>query len=231
MKSSFEKVYVYEIVLEDLMNQIKSGSIRVGDKLPTERAMAKTYNVSRGSLRETLRILEENGYIESTPGGGRVLIRDGGNLSVYDSVRTQIQHSNLEDFLEARAYLDDVVVTLACERATEEDLDLIRNTAALINQYYSDQTPPSGLDVKDNQLHMVIAAAAHNSVLEAIYRIGYEYTPFIRRSTLQSARERKAMIKEHMDIVEAILARDKLAARLAARIHNRNFGKRYTGEF
>lgn len=75
MKSSFEKVYVYEIVLEDLMNQIKSGSIRVGDKLPTERAMAKTYNVSRGSLRETLRILEENGYIESTPGGGRVLIR------------------------------------------------------------------------------------------------------------------------------------------------------------
>ena len=231
MKSSSAKTYVYEVILADLMDRIKSGKIQVGDKLPTEREMAKTYNVSRGSLRETLRILEDSGFIESIPGGGRVLVREEGNRSVYDSVRTQIQHSTLDDFLEARTYLDDVVVTLACERATEEDLECIRSTAALINQYYNGQTPPSGLAVKDNQLHMVIATAAHNSVLEAIYRIGYEYAPLIRRSTLQSAKERKAMIREHMDIVNAILARDKLAARLATQIHNRNFRERYSREF
>ncbi|MGI5963535.1 MAG: FadR/GntR family transcriptional regulator [Lawsonibacter sp.] len=224
------KAYVYEIVLADLMEKINSGVISVGDKLPTEREMAKNYQVSRGSLRETLRILEENGYIKSTPGGGRVLVRNGGNSDIYDSVLTQIQHSELEDFLEAREYLDDVVVTLACKRATEEDLKRIHDTAAFLTQYYG-KTPPDGVVLKDNQLHMVIASATHNRVLEAIYRMGYEYTPPIRKSTLQRAKERKSMLKEHMDIVEAILDRDELAARLASRIHNRNLRRRYTHKF
>jgi GntR family transcriptional repressor for pyruvate dehydrogenase complex len=222
---------VYEVILADLMEKINSGSISVGDKLPTEREMSKYYQVSRGSLRETLRILEENGYIESIPGGGRILVRNGGNNEVCDSLLAQVQHSELEDFLEAREYLDDVVVTLACKRASEEDLQLIRDTAAFLNQYYGNTPLPTGNELKDNQFHMVIASAAHNSVLEAIYRIGYEYTPPIRASTLQKARERKSMLKEHMDIVEAILARDELAARLAARIHNRNLRERYKRDF
>lgn len=70
----FEKIKaisLYENVIKQLMNLIEKNELKPGDKIPSERALAKILGISRGSLRETLRVLEVNGIIKNKPSEGR----------------------------------------------------------------------------------------------------------------------------------------------------------------
>ena len=51
----------YELVLDQIVQKIEDGTLMVGARLPTEREMCKEYGISRGSLREALRVLEQDG--------------------------------------------------------------------------------------------------------------------------------------------------------------------------
>ena len=61
---------LYEDIAAEMIAQIHSGELRPGDRLPPERALAETYNVSRTTIREALRSMEMMGCVESRVGGG-----------------------------------------------------------------------------------------------------------------------------------------------------------------
>ena len=88
---------LYEEIAARMMEQIRSGVLRPGDRLPPERALAETYNVSRTTIREALRSMEMMGCVESRVGGGTYIyapytgavVRYGSlsSRSVYMAVR------------------------------------------------------------------------------------------------------------------------------------------------
>ncbi|HKM25778.1 MAG TPA: GntR family transcriptional regulator, partial [Corynebacterium sp.] len=60
----------YSVVLDWLEEQLRSGEIVVGDKLPGERALAEQFSISRASVREATRILDAMGLVRSGVGSG-----------------------------------------------------------------------------------------------------------------------------------------------------------------
>ena len=64
------KTRLYEEIVKQIINRIKSGELKPGDKLPTERELASQLKVSRTAIREALRSLEVMGVIDSKVGSG-----------------------------------------------------------------------------------------------------------------------------------------------------------------
>ena len=111
-----------ELIMESLISAIEKGHIQVGTELPSERDLAESLGVGRGSLRECLAILEFMGAIESR-GNRKVLLR---NSDYIQKVRSWIASANQintrQTFNEFRRVIEVGIVELACQRATDEDM-------------------------------------------------------------------------------------------------------------
>lgn len=214
---------IYELILNEFLEKIQNGTLEVGARLPTERDMCRQYGVSRGSLREALRVLEQDGYIQSIQGGGRVLLRVEHNGHVAQNLTRRLSKISLEAYFELREALDVAITIKACVRATAEDIQNIKVAIGESNRSFS--RPEEGAHA-DYQVNSAIAQAAHNSLMEEIYYMTYEFIPFVRIRALRRAADRKASLEEHNRILEAIEARDPVMAELAVRIHNRNIQQR-----
>jgi len=82
---SFRKVSryrLYQDVVGQLVEHIRSGRILPGERFPSERELERQMGVSRGILREAFRVLEAGGIVESQPGGGRFLKQLDGRSSI-----------------------------------------------------------------------------------------------------------------------------------------------------
>ena len=115
-------------VSAEIQVRIASGELKSGDKLPPERALAESFQVSRGAVREALRNLERSGLVALQAGArGGAFIGHGDPNLISDSFRNlyQLGSVSLDELTEARLWLAATVVRVACARATEEDLDAL----------------------------------------------------------------------------------------------------------
>ncbi len=72
----------YVDVYNQIYDKINAGTYAIGEKLPGENELAKTYNVSRGTLRQALLILQENGLIQNKQGKGNFVLNNSKSLEV-----------------------------------------------------------------------------------------------------------------------------------------------------
>jgi GntR family transcriptional repressor for pyruvate dehydrogenase complex len=71
---------IYEQIIQQIKDMIADGTLKSGDKLPTERELVEKFNVSRASIREALRSLENIGIVESKQGEGNFIGRNIENI-------------------------------------------------------------------------------------------------------------------------------------------------------
>lgn len=169
--SVFTKVHTrrgFEYIYEQIRNAVTEGKFRPGDRLPAEREMAQIFGVSRQGVREALRGLEMNGLIESRPGvTGGVFIKPGDPKVVARAMNDLATLGTLssESLLEARILLCSDIIRLACERATEEDLQKLEDDI----EFTRKQTKKSeaGLERTEQitEFYRLLAMASHNEVL------------------------------------------------------------------
>lgn len=119
----------FEEIASQIRTQLAEGKLRVGNRLPSERALAEQFGVSRNTLREALRSLEHAGLVRLQKGatGGAFITEASG-----DAIATgllDMYHSGTispEQLTEARIWLESVVVREACQRAKPEDIERLR---------------------------------------------------------------------------------------------------------
>jgi GntR family transcriptional regulator, transcriptional repressor for pyruvate dehydrogenase complex len=119
----------FEEIATQIRAQLAEGKLRVGNRLPSERALAEQFGVSRNTLREALRSLEHAGLVRLQKGatGGAFITEASG-----DAIATgllDMYHSGTispTQLTEARIWLESVVVREACERATPVDIEHLR---------------------------------------------------------------------------------------------------------
>src|SRR5574342_711822 len=132
------RVPLSQVVLEQLMEQIRSGSLRPGDRLPTEHELARALDVGRSSVREALRGLIAFGLIETKAGRGAVVTQQA--RSPLAHVRSsahlleRVQKTALLDLLEVRECLEGQAAELAAQRATAEDVATIERAAGSVER-------------------------------------------------------------------------------------------------
>lgn len=98
-------------VVQELRALIAEQQIRPGDKLPSERVLSETLQVSRSSIREALRSLELLGLIQSRHGGGTYLADAGGNqlVELISSFILQNEQSNRDIILNRRMHEKEAI--------------------------------------------------------------------------------------------------------------------------
>lgn len=204
-----------DVLAARLKKEILSDAYEPGAALPTERELVSTTGLSRGSVREALRILEAQGLVNTRAGryGGTTVsqptnVQLAGHVNVYAKGRSV----TLRELVEVRLALEPMVAALAAERRTEEDLSNLRAIAERID-WASDNDLSAFLEENVNW-HDAIAAASHNDLLHALATsvsgLMFEASQI---KEFASAEVRQRVRHAHARIFEAIEAGDAELAR------------------
>jgi GntR family transcriptional repressor for pyruvate dehydrogenase complex len=160
-------------IVEQVVSAIRDGSLRTGDRLPSEREMVEQFGVSRLSVRDAIRVLETKGLVEVKRGTlGGAFVADGTAGVVMEGLATMValSPSTAEDVTEARMVLELNALPLAIERATEEDLAELEAICDERDAALADGTYSTELSV---MFHRRLARAAHNVAIELLVESFY----------------------------------------------------------
>jgi len=152
---------------EQIRTRLATGDLRPGDKLPSERELANQLNVSRNAVREALRMLEMSGVVKLQKGAkGGAFIGDGNAEVLATGLKDllNLRGLTIEQLTESRIWLAEIVVRVACERATERDLDLLEANIDEAERCFA----RGDLDGKlacQIEFHNILARATGNPVL------------------------------------------------------------------
>ena len=202
-----------DVLAGELRQRILGGTLAPGAALPAERDLVTQTGLSRGSVREALRILEAEGLVSTRPGrqGGSVARKPGDeSLAKYISLFVHGRGISLLSLLQTREAVEPSIAALAAQNRTEEELHELVTISERLEAAYAD-TP---LYLAENvNWHCAIAAASHNDLLRvimvAISSMVYKASAIENFAT---ADVRKVVIKAHRRILDAIVAKDAEAA-------------------
>ncbi len=209
-------------VAEQIIQAIKDGRYRPGDKLPPERALAEDMGVSRSSVREALSALQVLGVVESRPGDGTYVGELPEPTGLADRILPLLAESDSPfKIFEARNAFEMGVVELAAENASQDDISRIRQALEDMRRAASGGDFQGYLDA-NLSFHLAIARATGNVVIERTVTKLWEYTSQellnqMLKSYWQDNIESSLEIHEQMLL--AIERRDKQLAREATRRH------------
>lgn len=212
------------LVAERLLQAIESGRLKPGDKLPSERKLARTFQVSRNSVREALIALQVVGLLVSKPGDGTYIAEQESIRRLRDQVMTVLQESdNPFEALEERKILESGTAELAACNASNEDLQLIRSHLEAMHRAVADEDVDAYLEA-NLHFHRSIATASGNSLIAHHIELLLEVMKHrlwreMKESLLFSLELTENSYRIHDEIYEAIRARDPQRAARKMRQH------------
>jgi GntR family transcriptional regulator, transcriptional repressor for pyruvate dehydrogenase complex len=218
-----KKTRLYENIIEQLLSLIKDGTLKPGDKLPTERKLAEDLSVSRTAIREALRSLEVLGYIHSKVGGGTYIsqITLENVMSPFSAVLSQNSRLIIE-LLEVRMLLEAEITRLATKRITPSKMKKIQK--ALDDMRAEIDAGTNALEA-DNSFHNALAAASENQAMKLILDMCGSLLSQSREATLNIPGQPEITLDEHEEIYEAIRKGDSDLAAFRMQQHLRNAKK------
>lgn len=161
---SLPRTSLAESAVESIRTGILSRRWRVGDRLPNEASLSSMLSVSRGTVREAVRVLVSQGYLETRQGSGtyvRSTIDAARNLSIA-------RRASIKDQFEARCALDVEAARLAAIRQTP---DLIAGLRSLLLQRgeCDGHDDREAFVQRDLAFHQAVVAASKNKAMIEIY--------------------------------------------------------------
>ena len=205
MFSPIKNTKVYEQVIEQIKQMIADGSLKKGDKLPTERDLVERLQVSRTSIREALRALQIIGLVECRQGEGNYINNELEN-SLFEpiSMMFMLQQSNPIEILEVRRVNEVETARMAAEKITNEELENLKILLKTFNNIKNEEDN----SIIDKQFHYEIAKASKNfllaSILNAISSLMDSFIKDARKKILLVEDNFEVLTKQHWDIYEAL---------------------------
>ncbi|AZL07046.1 MAG: FadR/GntR family transcriptional regulator [Brevibacterium aurantiacum] len=204
----------HELVINAIEEQITSGSLTVGDPLPSERELAAKLQVSRAAVREALRVMESLGVIVSHVGSGKsagtfIASMPKEALTRFLRLHVALANFSIEEAIETRIQLERSSTALATGRVHDDALAGMNASLAIMD------TPGVSLETfndADTAFHVAIARASENQLLsdltEAI-RGSLRRPILIAFHEVDDPRALMAQLQgEHHAIMRAIVDRD-----------------------
>ena len=213
MFKPIKKTRVYEEIVAKIKDMLEKGRLKSGDQLPGERELSEVFQVSRSSVREALRTLETQGFLESRQGDGTYIASKPVEslVSPLASAIFSEKDSQMELF-EMRRLIEPQLAYLAAERATQEEIAMMEQ--ALVLQEEAIARGETGTDV-DKSFHYIMAKATKNKVLLRLTDSMRDLLAESRDKYLQVEGRPGKSISRHRQVLDAIKARDgELAAQV-----------------
>jgi len=219
---------VFQEVVSQIEEAILNGRIETGQTLPAERELKAMFQISRGTLREALRVLEQKGLIEIRLGvGGGSVVRsvDAGRVSESLGLLIRSQKVSLSHLTEFRVGIESSIAAQAAEQRSAADIrqlkDLLKVAGGCAKK--GSQGRDELLEV-DKRIHMTIAAATQNPIyLSVLASIHDNIHRYYDRFLSMDDRELAENYRDLCDLVAAVEKGDAKAARRLARGHVQRF--------
>ena len=202
-------------IAEQIRTSILAGEFAPGDKLPPERELAEMFGVSRPSVREALNVLASSGLVMSYQGGGTVVksLVDSSSANPLSEL-IRLQKDRALDVIEVRKCMESWTSWYAAERALPDDIRRMEDIIAGMKQNLILKQPSEDLDAN---LHIIIARATHNVVwlhlMQNLFDAMKEFQQSVWRAVYLTIEDHQLLFEHHNTIVQAIKAKDPLAAR------------------
>ncbi len=157
------KAPLYEQIVDQIRNLIDEGKFRHGQQLPTERKLAEIFQVSRHPVREAIRILEEQGLLESRVGSGTYVITET-DSRVVDFLARALgrEKEKLSEVFEFRMMLEPQIAALAADNADTTDIEALER---LVFDQQAERDSIERFFDLDRSFHLRLARATKNSVV------------------------------------------------------------------
>jgi DNA-binding FadR family transcriptional regulator len=205
--------------LDRLRDWMRDTDPQVGSRMPPERALAATLDVSRPELRKALAVLEMEGRIMRHVGRGTFVASPSDVLQSPASISGLAERTGPHDAMMARLSLEPELAHLAALHATPLQISKAQTLAAGIRA----ATTWEAYERLDHALHDLIAASSGNVLLHELYKIMNAVRQVVVWRQLSSGFEGPLpdyhSFDEHDAIIAAIAGRDRSGARAAMRRH------------
>jgi GntR family transcriptional repressor for pyruvate dehydrogenase complex len=188
-----------------------------GEPLPAERDLAERFGVSRGAIRDALRMLEMIGLIETRHGQGTFPQELNVDRLVAPLTAVMAYRPDMRDeLMDVRRMFEPAVARAAAMRATEEDFaDLQRVLEAQRAKLRSGQSPIA----EDSSFHALLARATQNRVVVSIMAILNDLLADSRKMALSQKGRPEQSLRGHEAVIDALRRRDPDAAAQAMDKH------------
>ena len=212
-----KKTRIAEEVADRIRTLILDGTFPQGQPLPSERVLTERFGVSRGSIRDALRILETIGLLETRHGRGTFPHELTVDRLVAPLASVMTYQQDLQDeLLDVRRMFEPAVARAAATRMTDEDFaDLQRILDA---QRRKLETGQSAI-VEDTAFHAILARATRNRVVVRLMATLNGLLVESRALTLSQKGRPAKSIEGHEAVVSALRRRDAEGAAQAMRDH------------
>ena len=185
-----EALPVYRSVANTIGERILGGEWPIGSGLPSETALAQTLGVNRSTIREAIRVLEENGMLRRRPGGKRLFVTAPSDTEVAVRVKAAmvlLEMSFLE-LWEAMHCIEPAIAAAAAIRISNAELDLLEEN---VDRTRHAAAHSKDLVALDSEFHAIVAGASRSRTLQLCRApIGQLFLPAVSAPDFASQRRR-----------------------------------------
>lgn len=211
---------VYQHVIEQIQSMVMDGTLKKGDKLPSERELVEQLDVSRTSIREAMRALEVIGLVESRQGEGNFISGTSDAIFLEPlSIMFMLNKGNPADILELRMIIELESVVKAAEKIKDADKIELKEMMEFLRNS-KNETESSYYDM---QLHYKIAEITGNyliiTLLKAIESLMEAFVGQARNMILKQDDNKALLMEEHQNICDALFEEDAKKAYHAMKVH------------
>jgi len=222
MVEFFDKVKLLRIS-ENIENQIRMAILEkrlgVGSRLPSEHELSKVFGTSRSTVREALRTLERDGFIEIRQGmKGGSYVREANVFPLVRFVDHMLQSKKitLESLTEARLIIEPEIAKLAAVRSTDHDIERLKVALEDLRQVLEEERRDTATNIN---FHRIIGESCKNPV---IHLLNHTFMTLLQENLSHlhiELSKNRLMLQQHTQIYEAIKARDPDRAYTELRNH------------
>ena len=190
-------------IADIVRERILKGEYEIGEKIK-ESSIAQELNVSRTPIREAFRMLVEEGLLDYLP-----------NRGCYAKGFTK---RDVSDIYTVREALEEIAMTWACERITDEEIERLEEQCELMD-FYTQKRDMDKILSMNSTFHDIIYNSAGSRFLAQVLRSYTGYLDKTRKSVFYEESFLDRIQEEHRAIFEAVKARDTERALEAIRAH------------
>ena len=216
---------VFEDVIQQVETAIIDGDLKPGDRLPAERELQKMLDIGRGTLRESLRVLEQKGLIEIKPGAkGGIFVKKPNSDQMSDNLSFFIRcrRVSLKHLAQFRQDVEGKIAARVARSAAPEQIAQLKGFLAEVDRYLDEGLSRwDDFMETDAQIHLSLARFAGNPIHHFFLKTIYDNI-LLHNFTTYLPKEKETMRLIYRDLValvNAVAEGDDEAARSVARCH------------
>ncbi len=213
---------LFEKIVDQIKDAVLSGALKPGESLPPENELSRKLGVSRAALREALRILELSGVVVIKKGnkGGTFVQGVPSNRQILDYFSDHLRLGNIDiqQLTEARYWIESMVIDIVAQKATKEDLDVLRKSIDHAEELYRSGQETEKL-YENFHFHVLMAKITQNRIVVDMLSAVIDLISYMMAKLKPSATMTEKTFRVHRELVSLIASGQQDKAKVLNGVH------------